>query len=488
MSSTLLEEILLDEQETTEGGGSIAIAMTPGFPKKGGKRRKTEGGEGEAAAEDDQMEDGGDEEDDEEDDENDEEGDLSEDGVGDGTLDASLGANGSGIKGKRPRGGVPSSGPALAKTLSMGSNAGRGGIAKGPCVLRVPRTGALSGTPAVRTSSGSVASPALAHGAALAGSPLPLPHGLSEGRLKSLLGGIEMGSGARASMGTLFDGGDDLPDAARDAKKGLTGRDSLLNASGIVASDDAEVKPYPADNQLEYLEECFQLVALMVRGNAARLKDDLKKEGTRVNNWDANDGKHGKRELQAKLKLQEGRVERRVEKTKEASLPLPRLEVLAERLHLDAFERKMILLLIGKTVSPVVKTLMETLDGSSRVVDDVISVGQALGILCQDFQTQVANRKYFYRSGRLMSNGIISLSRSRWHQGCGDLTDNRIVLDRRVLDWTVGLDSEINELVEGSDLYEPKVSLSQVVLPPGHMETLCGQCKAYDNFRRCVRS
>jgi hypothetical protein len=32
----------------------------------------------------------------------------------------------------------------------------------------------------------------------------------------------------------------------------------------------------------------------------------------------------------------------------------------------------------------------------------------------------------------------------------GDLTDNRIVLDRRVLDNAVGLDSEINELVEGS--------------------------------------
>ena len=26
-------------------------------------------------------------------------------------------------------------------------------------------------------------------------------------------------------------------------------------------------------------------------------------------------------------------------------------------------------------------------------------------------------------------------------------------MDRRVLDWVVGLDSEINELVEGSDLY-----------------------------------
>ena len=46
--------------------------------------------------------------------------------------------------------------------------------------------------------------------------------------------------------------------------------------------------------------------------------------------------------------------------------PLPRLEVLAGRLSLDAFEKKMILLLISKTISPVVKTLIDTLDGSNR--------------------------------------------------------------------------------------------------------------------------
>ena len=117
-------------------------------------------------------------------------------------------------------------------------------------------------------------------------------------------------------------------------------------------------------------------------------------------------------------------------------------------------------------------------------MDEVITVGQALAILCQDFQTQVANRRYFYRSGRLMTNGIISLIRSRWHQGSGDLTDNRIVLDRRVLDWAVGLDSEINELVEGSDLYEPKANLAQVVLPHGYLDALLKQCLCYDAFRK----
>lgn len=117
---------------------------------------------------------------------------------------------------------------------------------------------------------------------------------------------------------------------------------SRESSSGVV-KDDASILPYPKENQLEYLEECFQMVALMVRGNAARMKDDMKKEGTRMNNWDVGDVKHGRRELQAKLKLHESRVARRVAVTKEAGLPPPRLEVIAERLGLDSFEKKMVL-------------------------------------------------------------------------------------------------------------------------------------------------
>lgn len=66
----------------------------------------------------------------------------------------------------------------------------------------------------------------------------------------------------------------------------------------------------------------------------------------------------------------------------------------------------------------------------------------------------------------------------------GDLTENKITLDRRILDWVVGLDSEINELVEGSDLYEPQVNLSQVVLPEGYIDTILSQCSAYDEFQQ----
>ena len=247
---------------------------------------------------------------------------------------------------------------------------------------------------------------------------------------------------------------------------------------------DKLVQPYSQSSQLEYLDDCFQALALMIRANAARLKDDMKKEGTRVSQWEGGgDVKHGKRELQAKLRVLEARVQSRVDATRRFGLPLPRLEVIAERLGLDVFEKKMIVLLMGVTISPVVKTLISTLD-KSQYVEDACTVGQALSILCPDFNSQIVARRFFYRSGKLLSNGIVSLYRPRWHQGTGDLTDQRISLDRRVLDFSVGLDTEINELVEGSDLYEPKVELSQVVLPEGQIDTILEQCRAYDTFRK----
>jgi hypothetical protein len=295
----------------------------------------------------------------------------------------------------------------------------------------------------------------------------------------------------------------------------------------IISDSEEETSflPYPANNQLEYLEEGFQVVAVMIRANAARLKDDMKKEGTRMNAWDmGGESKGGRRELQAKFSLLEKRMEKRLAETekhvvaspsglsdgptvnssdsttvmdvgesiavtgvsegeeKDILYAMPRLEIIAKRLKLDAFEKKIILLLMGKTVSPLVKALMDTLEQGGRYAEDMANVGQVLSILCQDFRTQIANRKYFYRSGRLISNGIISMSKARWHQNAGDLTDQRIMLDRRVLDWAVGLDSEINELVEGSDLYVPKVCLQQVVLPRGQLGPIVKQCRAYDSF------
>jgi hypothetical protein len=47
----------------------------------------------------------------------------------------------------------------------------------------------------------------------------------------------------------------------------------------------------------------------------------------------------------------------------------------------------------------------------------------------------------------------------------------------------VGLDTEVNELVEGSDLYTPAVQLAQLVLPDAYKERLLATVANYESFR-----
>ena len=45
----------------------------------------------------------------------------------------------------------------------------------------------------------------------------------------------------------------------------------------------------------------------------------------------------------------------------------------------------------------------------------------------------------------------------------GDPTTAKVEIDRRMLDFCVGLDTEFSEIVEGSHLYYPKTKFNQVL-------------------------
>ncbi|OQR96549.1 hypothetical protein ACHHYP_15424 [Achlya hypogyna] len=251
-------------------------------------------------------------------------------------------------------------------------------------------------------------------------------------------------------------------------------------------TDKNALLPYSPENQLEYLEDRFQVVAFAIRASGARVKDQMKEAGTKQP-WNDNYGttmSAGKRELKAKQRVQDRRVQHRLQLTRTANLALPRLEEMATKFKLNAFEQNVIVMLIGKTISPVLKNLLEGVDTSVvQRMDESITVNQILSVFCDTFQEQVAHRVYFYKSARLLQRGLIKLNRGRWHSSGGDLVDQRVDLDRRVLDWVVGLDTEINELVEGSDLYNPKVQLSQVVLPDEYKQTILSTVTSYEHFR-----
>ncbi|KAK1934181.1 Protein SAV [Phytophthora citrophthora] len=249
--------------------------------------------------------------------------------------------------------------------------------------------------------------------------------------------------------------------------------------------DASELKPYTPENQLEYLEDRFQVVAFAIRASGARVKDQMKEAGTKQP-WESSaPASAGRRELKAKQRVYSRRTQHRLALTRQAGHPLPRLEELAAKFKLNRFEQNVIVMLIGKTISPVIKNLIDGVDTSPvQRMDESVIINQILSIFCDTFQEQVAHRVFFYKSSRLLTRGLVKLHRGRWHSTAGDLVDQRVELDRRVLDWVVGLDTEMNELVEGSDLYTPKVQLDQVVLPEEHKSTILETVESYESFRR----
>jgi SpoVK/Ycf46/Vps4 family AAA+-type ATPase len=75
-----------------------------------------------------------------------------------------------------------------------------------------------------------------------------------------------------------------------------------------------------------------------------------------------------------------------------------------------------------------------------------------------------------------------------YSRGGGNLMDQDVELDRCMLDWIVGLDTEMNELVEGSHLYKPKVSMEQVVLPDEQKEMLLWTADNFAKFKQYRKS
>lgn len=75
--------------------------------------------------------------------------------------------------------------------------------------------------------------------------------------------------------------------------------------------------------------------------------------------------------------------------------------------------------------------------------------------------------------------------------------DCGVELDRRLLDYIVGLDTEINELVDGSvskmikivitikqDLYVPDTTLSDVALPIDQRQLLLNTFDSFEKFQK----
>ncbi|KAI9919176.1 hypothetical protein PsorP6_011830 [Peronosclerospora sorghi] len=235
---------------------------------------------------------------------------------------------------------------------------------------------------------------------------------------------------------------------------------------------------------VDFIEDIWEIIRHLEKYESASYSEDNGRERVLIRNllpWETSaPASADRRELKAKQRVYGRRTQHRLVLTRQAGLLLPRLEKLAAKFKLNRFEQNVIVMLIGKTISPVVKNLIDGVDTSPvQRMDESVIINPILSIFCDTFQEQVAHRVLFYKSSRLLTRGLVKLHRGRWHSTAGDLVDQRVELDCRLLDWVVGWDTEMNELVEGSDLYTPKVQLDQVVLPKEHKNTILETVESY---------
>lgn len=211
------------------------------------------------------------------------------------------------------------------------------------------------------------------------------------------------------------------------------GQEEETTTNDVESSLDC-LDPYKDD--LEYLSDAFAVVLSRIKLYASSMED----EALSLNNRSA---KAIQRELDAKSRHATSRWERRTQLTLRDGVGwLPRLERLAKKLDLNAFEKRVVLALAGVVISQDIRK-----EANKARFSAGVDVGTVLGILCEGLREQIHSRRYFYRNAKLIREGIVRVQDRRF--GKCDLNDCSIELDRRMLDYIVGLDTELSEMCEG---------------------------------------
>ncbi len=253
---------------------------------------------------------------------------------------------------------------------------------------------------------------------------------------------------------------------------------------------------------LDYLQDCFSLVSLAIKLSHAEAKhDDAAGAGGGAGLHDSDDegGLAGRsrrrrmfmgekavsreqerqdldralRKLRAREALLRKRVDRRLALTRAAGRWVPRLERLCEALALCPFERSVVVALIARRISPASLAALPD-DGMGLGGGEGLSGGATAGALLQGLagtlEGRIAARRHFYKNATLVREGIVALQGADFSSDLGCLT---VELDRRMLDYVVGLDTEFSEIVDGSHLYTPKAPPQPP--PPTRMHRCCHQ-------------
>lgn len=152
--------------------------------------------------------------------------------------------------------------------------------------------------------------------------------------------------------------------------------------------------------------------------------------------------------------------QRRLKKTILEGNLMPRLETLARKYALSEFEKNILATLVAQVNwKPF---------GNESILD--LDVGNLICIHQVELADQIHARRHFLKSSKLVREQLIQIEDSIIHR---ELLKMDVTIDRRLMNWILGLDTEISELIDGGHIYQPAVTLDQVVLPPDKKALIC---------------
>lgn len=226
----------------------------------------------------------------------------------------------------------------------------------------------------------------------------------------------------------------------------------------LIAEDEEKLLPYT--NDLEYYEDYFEWLDV---------KNQLKEMLYEKTSHREDDRKTQIRQLRAKDQVLLRKCQYRMELTRKAGDWLPRLERLCRDRGYGEFEKNILLLMVGAHISPRIMEGIRTKCGTLKIIN----------MFNDDLQSQIEARKYFYKSSRLVRDGIIHLD--SWTR---DFASVDVEIDRKMLDYLVGLDTEISELVEGSHIYTPAVEMDHVILPEQQKDLILRTARSFYLYKK----
>ena len=220
----------------------------------------------------------------------------------------------------------------------------------------------------------------------------------------------------------LEDGDDDDDDTE-------TGESEFNSASG-----ENSLRPY--ENDIEYIKDRFGW--LDARSRAFRKKHrGLGRDKTAAGAVEIN-------ELAGREKMMFNKVRRRLELTRARGAFWPKFERYSEMYGLNDDERLIFLCALYFIYK-----------------NDDPRADQILDFICADFDDRVKISRYLYGASNLVKSGLINIEEEYRRRSARF----ELEIDRHLYNEIIGLKLDVNEILNGSNLYRPATKFEEVILP-----------------------